>query len=504
MGGNPGGTNSGGMLGGFLDDPNTMSMLGLLAGVAKASGPSRLPVGLGQVLGSGLQGMAEFGGQAQQHQLLNQEIQKGNLSNAMALWQLQLKKSLFDQAGFPSPALPTLPGQSQPSAASPDMTGAQAFPSGGNSMGGQPALQSMLAGNPQAPAPQGGQSMIPGMSPQMLRGGIIANEMGLGKLYAQQNPPPLDIEREVRAMGIDPASPQGQQAIQQFYLNQTNDPAYKAKAAGMEAEAKVPAALRQRAGEEAIGAQYQITPTDVITPDGPQSIPLTQAQRLAIANNKAPGWSFAPNPTPLNQQALTDQQKTTLDPARKSYNDNEQTKATIRAVMELGNGLTTGNLTEHITHLNNYLQSAGLPQIDPKSFDTNTAAALLKTTNQLVLNRIQTAAAAGGSSNRGNKLLMQIIQGSKPNLDTPSPALQGIGQNMIDAIDVDQARNKSLLNDATKFRKFAQPLPDNWESNYWDNYNKQHPGWDTKQAQKFAESVKPVAKRGTSDPLGIR
>lgn len=254
------------------------------------------------------------------------------------------------------------------------------------------------------------------------------------------------------------------------------------------------AAAKLKAEAEAAGkAGYTLADREVITPDGPQTLPMTDKQALDIALGRTPGVNFAPRPTAANAPIIADQQKSMLDPARKSYTDNEQTKAAIRAMMTLSQGITTGNLTPHIAEINNTLQNVGLPQIDPQHFDANTAAALHKTLSQLVLNRIQTAQSEGGTgASRGNRLLFQIIQDTKPSLETPGPAIQGIGQNMIKMIDVDQARNKQMLDDATDARKKAQPLPSNWETNFWDSYNKSNPNWDTKFAQEFAQSVRPA------------
>lgn len=52
------------------DDPNSQGLLGLGAALLQASGPSREPVGMGQALGQGLQGMQQARQQAIQQQMM--------------------------------------------------------------------------------------------------------------------------------------------------------------------------------------------------------------------------------------------------------------------------------------------------------------------------------------------------------------------------------------------------------------------------------------------------
>src|SRR6266567_882830 len=70
------------------NNPQTMGLLGLLAGLGQASAPSRLPVTMGSVLGSAAAGFAGGAAQGQQGQLRQQEITSGAIKNTAALDQL--------------------------------------------------------------------------------------------------------------------------------------------------------------------------------------------------------------------------------------------------------------------------------------------------------------------------------------------------------------------------------------------------------------------------------
>lgn len=61
------------------EDPRQQGLLGLTAGILGASGPSRMPVSLGQVLGAGLGGFQDGQRQALARQQANQSLQLGDL-----------------------------------------------------------------------------------------------------------------------------------------------------------------------------------------------------------------------------------------------------------------------------------------------------------------------------------------------------------------------------------------------------------------------------------------
>src|ERR1700730_18691815 len=103
-----------GILDGMMDfgDPNTMSMLGLAAGISNAARPSRMPIPLGAALGEGYQNAIQFRGEALKNQYLQQEIQQRGLQNALTLMPWQLYNQRARQLGKPEIPLPGM-GQQQ-------------------------------------------------------------------------------------------------------------------------------------------------------------------------------------------------------------------------------------------------------------------------------------------------------------------------------------------------------------------------------------------------------
>src|ERR1700720_2523969 len=68
-----------------LLDGNYGGLLGLAAGFGQASGPSRLPIPMGQVMGSGIQGMLSGQQEALKSNLYAQEAQKNQLGNQIMI-----------------------------------------------------------------------------------------------------------------------------------------------------------------------------------------------------------------------------------------------------------------------------------------------------------------------------------------------------------------------------------------------------------------------------------
>src|SRR6185312_6015534 len=122
-----------GNYGGGLLDPNTASLLGMAAGIGQASGPSRLPISMGQVMGSGIQGMLSGQRSALESNLLAQEAQKNQLGNAIMAQQLGLTQDALHGTGFfgggQSPAQQGGAGQSAATPADGSVSSAMPSPS---------------------------------------------------------------------------------------------------------------------------------------------------------------------------------------------------------------------------------------------------------------------------------------------------------------------------------------------------------------------------------------
>src|SRR6185312_1078515 len=88
-----------GNYGGGLLDPNTASLLGMAAGMGQASGPSRLPIPMGQVMAGGIQGLLSGQQDALRANLANQQLQTGNLNLNMLKQRYQLMQDAMSGTG---------------------------------------------------------------------------------------------------------------------------------------------------------------------------------------------------------------------------------------------------------------------------------------------------------------------------------------------------------------------------------------------------------------------
>lgn len=129
---------SGGLMGMFAN-PQTAGLLGMAGGLLQASGPSRIPVSMGQALGAGLQGMGQGVGNAfqTQQQLLRMRAMQGLMGGDMSQpgAQPQSAPSYSSMLGPASTAPATMPPTS---GAAPDTSGAPAQTSGASIYGRSP------------------------------------------------------------------------------------------------------------------------------------------------------------------------------------------------------------------------------------------------------------------------------------------------------------------------------------------------------------------------------
>jgi hypothetical protein len=148
-------------------NPQTAGMMGLAQGLLAASGPSRLPVTMGQALGNGMQGFQQ------------------NAGNALALqrqmMQMRALNGLMGMGGQPQQ-------QPQPQSQQPDPTMAQGAPiSGGGNVGSlsgvSAGLGSMAPQLPpaqtQAPTAPSGPSIMGRTPAQLWQQGMLMNYAGI-------------------------------------------------------------------------------------------------------------------------------------------------------------------------------------------------------------------------------------------------------------------------------------------------------------------------------------
>lgn len=100
---------------GGLLDPNTLGLLGLASGLGRASGPSRMPVGFGAILGEGVQG----GMQGYQQGLQFQELDRKRIESqkqqdqinefAKTLPEDQRQRFMIDPSGYLKATAPKAP-----------------------------------------------------------------------------------------------------------------------------------------------------------------------------------------------------------------------------------------------------------------------------------------------------------------------------------------------------------------------------------------------------------
>lgn len=201
------GDTSGGLMGMYAN-PQIAGLLGASQGLLSASGPSRIPVSMGQAMGAGLQGMQQGYG--------------GAVANQRQLLQLQAMQGLM---GGPQQQQPQQPQQ-------PDPTMAQGAPvSGGANVAGLSGLSAGMGGMaPQMPAQQSPASAAPastgiyGKTPQQLfQQGMLMNMAGmqgggdLMRIAVEHDPSlalqmPTDISKMGYQAGMTPAQIQAANA----------------------------------------------------------------------------------------------------------------------------------------------------------------------------------------------------------------------------------------------------------------------------------------------------
>src|SRR6185437_3042348 len=138
-----------GNYGGGLLDPNTASLLGMAAGMGQASGPSRLPISMGQVMGSGIQGMMSGQRSALESNLLAQEAQKNQLGNAMLAQRYGMMQNAINGTGSfggaPSPAAGNSGGLLSGNMASPSMISDISQPTNSGNIPGNTMRKALIA-----------------------------------------------------------------------------------------------------------------------------------------------------------------------------------------------------------------------------------------------------------------------------------------------------------------------------------------------------------------------
>lgn len=194
----------------LMQDPDQQGLLGAAAGLLNASGPSRMPVSLGQVLGAGLQGGVQGYKSAQDQKRAQTALDLQNAQLAQALRQGQINSELYGRL------LGGLQGGGQ---GNPQDPGAQSAPqqAGGNPV---PAIgQPSQTGGQSASQQAGGGTNNFGLSANGILGGMLAGPGELGKAIVAANAP-TDLTKQLRQAGIDPESALGHQIMQQNIAKQ--------------------------------------------------------------------------------------------------------------------------------------------------------------------------------------------------------------------------------------------------------------------------------------------
>jgi hypothetical protein len=203
----------GGLMG-IYANPQSAGLMGMAQGLLAASGPSRMPVSMGQALGAGMQGMQQNAGDAQQmqQQMLRMRAMQGLMGGA---------------GGQPQPQQPTQPDPTMAQGA-PVMGGANMGPMSGLSAG----MGSMAPQMPQqAPAAPAAAGTIYGRTPQQLfQQGWMMNLAGLqggGDLMriAVEHDPTLaaQMPTDITKMGIQGGmTPEQIQAANQAGVQKAN------------------------------------------------------------------------------------------------------------------------------------------------------------------------------------------------------------------------------------------------------------------------------------------
>lgn len=146
----PGAGGGGGGFGGGLMGGGMMGPLAAAAGMLNASGPSRMPVGMGQVMGQGLMGMLQ-GNQLDQQQALQQQQHESLQRIGQQLGQAPGSGRM----GITAPPPSALTAGPQGSAGAPPGMPTPA------SLANGPINPAAAGGAPAGPLPSGGLGMMP-------------------------------------------------------------------------------------------------------------------------------------------------------------------------------------------------------------------------------------------------------------------------------------------------------------------------------------------------------
>lgn len=534
-----------GILDGMMnfDDPNSMSMLGLAAGIANAARPSRMPVPLGAAMAEGFQNAMQFRGEARKQQLLQEEIKQREYANQF----LQQRMGFLQQAsqdpfsgmlgGNQEQQAPTGTAPIQSSALPPigaggmfsDLEKQYKLPPG--TLNGIMQTESGGIPRPGPKLPDGTQAdgYFQFMPETAARYGVK-----VGDLPSEAEGAAKLLRDKLDANGGDMGS-----ALAAYGGFKTKDPAKYIASVASNAGWNSPQQTAQAPGQQPFGADVPPNPARVralLQGNTAGASPADWDAAAALLNKQANLFGLAGSPNkamedrakyfqdqaaalrtaqraPITKQAeanieqntatIGEQRKDIVNPTRLALKDNEETKIAINAMMEVAKGLQTGNVLEHAEPITNMLQNIGLGNLIPKEWDPAAAKALQKNIADLVFRRITASAAEGGTTgSRGNMLLFKIIQNTKPDINTPPEAIQALGKNMLDAIEVDQTHHRALLNSIETAHSLHQPLPQNWEPNYWQNYEKDNPNWQQRMGQTLAANARLKANK-TPPPAAI-
>lgn len=212
-----------GMLDGLdMNDPQTMGLLSAAAQMMQASGPSLMPHSLGQVMGSGFNGMMAGRKDAQDRQKEQLQLAMQQAQVAQALRQQAAIQPAYDAIGRRFSGQPVTAGASQAGGMPQGMP--SAVPMGGMDGTGRTVTTPGFIPPPQPAAgnaPQPGQSSgsMFGLNDDALMGGVLAGPGELGKAIIAANSP-TDLAKQLRQAGIDPNSPRGQQLMQENIAKQ--------------------------------------------------------------------------------------------------------------------------------------------------------------------------------------------------------------------------------------------------------------------------------------------
>jgi hypothetical protein len=184
-----------------FDDPQSAGLLGLATGLLSAGGPSLKPVGLGQAMATGFQGM-----QAARKSALDQQREKLQTDLLMQqIAQATRKNKLINDAieSFSGN------GQPQPSAATQALAQGAQLGDVGPTVTNAQRMDMISTQPPQGAAPAG--SSYAGLPRQAVVSDLAFNDgKNIGD-WMFKNSAPTDFAKQLRQAGIDPNSPEGQQ-----------------------------------------------------------------------------------------------------------------------------------------------------------------------------------------------------------------------------------------------------------------------------------------------------